>query len=92
MSTTLKIIRAVLITLSLPGILMTLFAGAVTARLLWSEFFPDPSDIAHGMAMLELVPMIVWTIVGLVYLLLLWLLWFAAKKLLRSDHQHIKTP
>ncbi len=35
--------------------------------------------------------MIVWTTVGLMYLLLLWLLWFAAKKLLRSDHQHIKT-
>ena len=69
---------------------MTLFAGAITVSLLWSEFFPDPSDIAHGMAMLGLFPMIVWTILGLVYLLSLRLLWFVARKVLSSSDQHIK--
>ncbi|MEZ5490512.1 MAG: hypothetical protein R3F50_09370 [Gammaproteobacteria bacterium] len=74
MSTALKIVCVLLVSLSLPGILVTLFAGAVTVSLLWSEFFPDPTDSAQGMAMLGLVPMIVWTLLGLAYLLVLRLL------------------
>lgn len=63
MSATLKIIRGILILLSLPGILVTLYAGAAVVSLLKDEFFPDPANIAHGMAMAHaFIPMIVWTI------------------------------
>jgi len=81
MSNTLKIIRLALVLLSVPGIAVTLFGGAGIASLLWAEFFPDPADIAHGMAMAHaFVPMIAWAIIGLMYLFFLWLLWFVARK------------
>jgi hypothetical protein len=82
MSTGLKIIRALLILLSLPGFFITLYAGAVFGSLLWAELYPDPNDIAHGMAMAHaFIPMLAWTILGLLYLLFLRVLWGAVKRL-----------
>lgn len=80
MSNLLKIIRIILILLSIPGIFFVLFAGASVINLVWAEFFPDPSDIAHGMTMLGFVPMIVWSILGLIYLFFLKILWLLSKK------------
>lgn len=91
MSTTLKIIRIILFLLSLPGIFVALFSGAVTASLLWGEYFPDPNDIAHGMAMEHgFLPMVVWTILAVFYLLFLRLVWLGIKKFWTAKNQDIK--
>ena len=80
MSLALKAILAILILLSLPGIAVTLYAGGVAASLIYAEMYPDPENIAHGMGMLGLFPMVAWTLMALAYLGFLWLLWFVAKK------------
>jgi len=88
MSVIARIYRALLILLSLPGILVTIYAGASTASLLWAELFPDPDDIAHGMAMAHaFIPMIVWDAAGIGYLLILWLLWLLTGKLCGKDRR-----
>ncbi|HCU68367.1 MAG TPA: hypothetical protein DGF30_03910 [Desulfomicrobium sp.] len=90
---TLKIIRGILILLSLPGILVTLYAGAAVVRLLKDEFFPDPANIAHGMAMAHaFIPMIVWTILGILYLCLIWALLVVVKRVGRRQKQQIRFP
>lgn len=85
MSLTLKFVRAILIFLSLPGIAATLFAGSVATSLIYAEMYPDPNNIAHGMGMLALFPMIVWSLLALAYLIFLWLLWLIAKKISKSN-------
>ncbi len=85
MSLTLKVILALLILLSLPGVAVTLYASMVAGSLIYAEMFPDPKNIAHGMGMLALVPMIAWALLGLAYLFCLWLLWLVARKVSRSD-------
>ena len=87
MPTTLKILRVLFIILCIPGILITLFAAANVVSLLWDEFFPDPNDIAHGMAMLGFVPMVVWTFFGVIYLVFLRFLWLLVRKALQSEKQ-----
>lgn len=50
-----------------------LYAGAVVVSLLRDEFFPDPANIAHGMVMAHaFIPMIVWTIIGILDRCLIW--------------------
>ncbi len=75
------ILRLILILLSLPGIFVTLYAAAVVGSLLWAELFPDPNDIGRGMAMAHaFIPMLVWTVLGVVYLSFLRFLWVSLRK------------
>lgn len=87
MSPRLKIVRVVLVLLGIPGVLVTLIAGGVAASLLRKEFFPDPTDVAHGMAMLGLVPLIVWAILAVGYLVFLWLVWVVVKATVRRRQE-----
>ncbi|WP_432697666.1 hypothetical protein ACQUQP_04765 [Marinobacterium sp. YM272] len=83
--TAIRILRLILILLALPGIFVTLYAGAVAVSLLWTEFFPAPNDIGHGMAMLGLLPMIAWSVLGVIYLSVLRMLWVGIGKKSKPD-------
>jgi hypothetical protein len=91
LSITLKLIRAVLVLLNLPGAFITLHAGAVVANLLWDEFFPDPANIAHGMAMAHgFIAMLAWAILGLLYLVFLRVPALVARRIGRPRDLEIK--
>jgi hypothetical protein len=75
-----KLIRVLLVLLSIPGVLVTLYAGLIFAKLVIDEIHPDPSNIAHGMAMAHaFVPALFWMIAGLLYLAALRILWLLTR-------------
>ena len=81
-----KLVRVILVLLAIPGVLVTLYAGLIFANLVIDELYPDPANIAHGMAMAHaFIPSIFWMIAGILYLValrILWLLlrWLCARK------------
>lgn len=77
-----KLVRVILVLLGIPGVLVTLFAGLIFAKLVIDELYPDPANIAHGMAMAHaFIPSIFWMIVGILYLVVLRILWLLSRRL-----------
>ena len=77
-----KLVRALLVVLAIPGVLVTLYAGLIFGQLVFDELSPDPSNIAHGMAMAHaFIPAIFWMVAGLVYLAVLRILWLLIRRL-----------
>ena len=85
MPTSLKVVRVFLILCSIPGMLVSLFAGMVVASLIYDEMHPDPDNIGHGMGMLALFPMAAWAVLGLVWIGLMWVLWLVIKKMAKQE-------